>query len=154
MAMKTAFVVQPFEIHRKRLRPARQEAAQTESGALKKAENLAKRMPGAAAMKVVADDETGKLEGVTILGQWGDVLEDFAESLQGGGTAYVDGGRATSPTIRRMSCVRWHVACRNERRTMTLHNQIGDVTLGPTAGIFCRTATVAASQMASKGEGL
>ena len=40
MAMKTAFVVQPFELHRKRLRPARQEPAQTESGALKKAENI------------------------------------------------------------------------------------------------------------------
>ena len=58
MAMKTAFVVQPFEIHRKRLRPARQEPTQTESGAIKKAENLAKRMPGAAAIRVVADDET------------------------------------------------------------------------------------------------
>ena len=84
MAMKTAFVVQPFEIHRKRLRPARQEPAQSESGALKKAENLAKRMPGAAAIKVVADDETGELEAATILGQWGEVPEDLAESLQGG----------------------------------------------------------------------
>lgn len=83
MAMKTAFVVQPFELHRKRLRPARQEAAQSESGAMKKAENLAKRMPGAAAVKVVADDETGELETATILGQWGEVPEDFAESLQG-----------------------------------------------------------------------
>ena len=84
MAMKTAFVVQPFEIYRKRLRPARQEAAQTESGALKKAENLAKRMPGAAAIRIVADDETGELETATILGQWGDVPDDFAETLQGG----------------------------------------------------------------------
>lgn len=84
MAMKTSYVVQPFEIHRKRLRPARQEAAQTESGALKKAENLANRMPGAAALKVVADDETAELEGVTILGQWGEIPDDFAESLQGG----------------------------------------------------------------------
>ncbi|KNY24543.1 hypothetical protein [Methylobacterium sp. ARG-1] len=84
MAMKTAFVVQPFEVHRKRLRPARQEPAQTESGAVKKAENMAKRMPGAAALKVVADDETGELEGVTILGQWGEIPDDFAESLQGG----------------------------------------------------------------------
>lgn len=84
MAMKTAFVVQPFELHRKRLRPARQESAQSESGAMKKAENLAKRMPGAAAVKVIADDETGELEAATILGQWGEVPEDFAESLQGG----------------------------------------------------------------------
>ena len=49
-----------------------------------KAENLARRMPGAAALKVLADDETGELEGVTILGQWGEVPDDFAESLQGG----------------------------------------------------------------------
>ena len=84
MAMKTTFVVQPFELHRKRLRPARQEPAQSEFGALKKAEALAARMPGAAALKVVADDETGELEGVTILGQFGEVPEDFAESLQGG----------------------------------------------------------------------
>lgn len=83
MAMKTSYVVQPFEIHRKRLRPGRQEPAQTESGAIKKAENLAKRMPGAAALKVVADDETGELEAVTILGQWGEIPDDFAESLQG-----------------------------------------------------------------------
>lgn len=84
MTMRSSFIVQPFEIHRKRLRPARQEPAQTESGAIKKAENLAKRMPGAAALKAVADDETGELDAVMILGQWGDVPEDFAESLQGG----------------------------------------------------------------------
>jgi hypothetical protein len=84
VAMKTAFVVQPFEVHRKRLRPARQEPAQTESGALKKAENLARCMPGAAAIKIVADDETGELEAATILGQWGEVPDDFAESLQDG----------------------------------------------------------------------
>lgn len=81
--MKTSYVVQPFEIHRKRFRPTRQEPAQTENGALKKSENLAKRLPGASALKVVADDETGELEGVTILGQWGEVPDDFAESLQG-----------------------------------------------------------------------
>jgi hypothetical protein len=57
--MKTAFVVQPFALHRKRLRPARKEPAQTESGALNEAQNLAHRMPGAAALKVVADDCLG-----------------------------------------------------------------------------------------------
>ncbi|MEE7449436.1 hypothetical protein MRF4_17375 [Methylobacterium radiotolerans] len=84
MVIKTAFVVQPFEPHRKQLRPAWQEPAQPESGALKKAENLPQRMPGEAALKVVADDETCDLEGVTILGQWGEIPDDFAESLQGG----------------------------------------------------------------------
>jgi hypothetical protein len=34
MALKTTFVVQPFELHRKRLRPARQEPAQSEFGAV------------------------------------------------------------------------------------------------------------------------
>ena len=77
MTMRSSFIVQPFEIHRKRLRPARQEPAQPESGAVKKAENLAKRMPGAAALKVVADDETGELEAITILGSWGDMPGDF-----------------------------------------------------------------------------
>lgn len=72
----TPFVTQPFELHRSRRRPR--------AGAVKKAENLAKPMPGAAALMVVADDETGKLEGVTILGQWGEIPDDFAESLQGG----------------------------------------------------------------------
>lgn len=84
MAMKTTYLIQPFEIHRKRLRPARQEPAPTESGALKRAEALAGRMPGAAALKIVADDETGELESATILGQWGEVPDDFAETLQGG----------------------------------------------------------------------
>jgi hypothetical protein len=84
MALKTTYLVQPFELHRKRLRPARQEPAQTEFGACKKAEALSGRMPGAAALKIVADDETGELEGITLLGHWGEVPDDFAESLQGG----------------------------------------------------------------------
>lgn len=51
---------------------------------MKKAENLAKRLPGAAALTVVAGDETGEREGVAILGQWGKIPDDGAESLQGG----------------------------------------------------------------------
>ncbi|MCJ2084407.1 hypothetical protein MKK88_00140 [Methylobacterium sp. E-005] len=84
MALKTTFVVQPFELHRNRLRPARQELAQSEFGALKKAEALAARLPGAAALKVVADGETGELDNVVILDQFGTVPDDFAESLLGG----------------------------------------------------------------------
>jgi hypothetical protein len=56
--MKTVCVVQPVKPFRKRLRPGRQEPAQTESGAVKKAEKLAKWMPGAA-LTVVAGDGTG-----------------------------------------------------------------------------------------------
>ncbi|TXN41565.1 hypothetical protein FV232_04770 [Methylobacterium sp. WL30] len=45
---------------------------------------MAGLMPGTAALKIVADDETGELESATILGQFGEVPDDFAESLQGG----------------------------------------------------------------------
>jgi hypothetical protein len=83
MAMKTTFMVQTFSIHRKKLKPNRPEPAATESGVLKKAEAMAGRMPGTAALKIVADDETGELESATILGQFGEVPDDFAESLAG-----------------------------------------------------------------------
>ncbi len=58
--------------------------APTESGALKRAEAIAGRMPGAAALRIVADDETGELESVTILGTFGEIPEDFAEQVGGG----------------------------------------------------------------------
>ncbi|MDR7035995.1 MULTISPECIES: hypothetical protein [Methylobacterium] len=84
MAMKTTYVVQTFVLKRKRLTPGDREVTGTESGALKKAEAMAGRFPGTAALKVVADDETGELESATILAQFGEVPDDFAESLQGG----------------------------------------------------------------------
>ncbi|MCJ2038239.1 hypothetical protein MKK55_04600 [Methylobacterium sp. J-059] len=70
---------QAFIIERKRLVPADREVAPTENGAVKKAE----AMSDIAALKIVADDETGELESATILGQFGEVPDDFAESLQG-----------------------------------------------------------------------
>ncbi|MEQ4599932.1 MAG: hypothetical protein ABN488_19440 [Methylobacteriaceae bacterium] len=54
----------------------------TSSAALKRAEAMAARMPGTAALQIVADDETGELKSATILGQFGEVPDDFAESLQ------------------------------------------------------------------------
>ena len=84
MGMKTTFLVQSFVIERKRPVPGDREVTPTESGALKKAEAMAGRMPGTAAIKLIADDETGELENATIIEQFGEVPEDFAESLQGG----------------------------------------------------------------------
>lgn len=84
MALTTSFVIQPFELRRKRLVPGRQEASPTASGAIKRAEGMSARVPGVAALRIVADDETGELESATILGQWGEVPEDFAEGLRGG----------------------------------------------------------------------
>lgn len=84
MTLKTTFFVQTFELKRKRLVPGQREIAPTESGALKKAEAMAGRLPGTAALKIVADDETGELESAAILGAFGQVPDDFAEQLQGG----------------------------------------------------------------------
>ena len=82
MVMKTTFMVQTFMIKRKRLAPGDREVLPTASGALKKAEAMAGCMPGTAAIEVVADDETGELEAATILGQFGQIPNDFAEALQ------------------------------------------------------------------------
>jgi hypothetical protein len=82
MAMKTTYLVQTFVLKRKRLVPGDRQVSTTSSAALKRAEAMAARMPGTAALQIVADDETGELESATILGQFGDVPDDFAESLQ------------------------------------------------------------------------
>ena len=84
MATKTTYLVQTFDLKRKRLVPGHRDVAPTESGALKRAEAMARRLPGTAALKIVADDETGELDSAAILGTFGEVPDDFAEQLQGG----------------------------------------------------------------------
>ncbi|MDV2986983.1 UNVERIFIED_CONTAM: hypothetical protein Q9R58_21990 [Methylobacteriaceae bacterium AG10] len=82
MTMRTTYLVQTFVLKRKRLVPGDRQASPTVSGAMKRAEAMAARIPGTAAIQIVADDETGELESATILGQYGEVPDDFAESLQ------------------------------------------------------------------------
>ncbi|KMO28157.1 hypothetical protein [Methylobacterium aquaticum] len=82
--MPASFVVQTFELDRKWLRPGNRDVAPTENGALKRAEAIAGWMPGTAALRIVADDETGELDSVAILGQFGEVPQDFAEQVSGG----------------------------------------------------------------------
>lgn len=84
MAVKTTFVVQAFERKRGRLVPGQKEVAPSQNGALKKAEALAKRLPGAAALKILADDETGELSGIEILDRFGEIPDDFADRLAEG----------------------------------------------------------------------
>lgn len=84
MAARTTFVVQAFELKRKRLVPGSRDVAPTGPGALKRAEALARRLPGAAALSITADEETGELHAATILGTFGEMPDDFAESLTGG----------------------------------------------------------------------
>ncbi len=82
--MTSTYLVQTFTNKRKPLVPRVREISPSESGVLKKAQAMAGRMPGTAALEVVADDETGEWESATILGQFGEIPEDFSESLQGG----------------------------------------------------------------------
>lgn len=84
MSGKPTFVVQAFVLKRGRLVPGDKAVAPSEGGALKRAEALASRSPGAAAISVVADPETGEVHAVTILGTFGQVPDDFAESLTSG----------------------------------------------------------------------
>lgn len=84
MANKTTYVVQTFEIKRKRLVPGQREVAASEYGALKKAEAMAARVPGVAALKIVADDDTGELESAEVLGRFGEIPDDFEDGLRGG----------------------------------------------------------------------
>ncbi|MEG9501436.1 MAG: hypothetical protein MIN69_06170 [Methylorubrum extorquens] len=82
MTMRTTFLVQTFVLKRKRLLPGDRQVSPTSSGAMKRAEAMATRMPGTAALQIIAADETGELERATILGQYGDVPDDFTGSLQ------------------------------------------------------------------------
>lgn len=74
--------MQTFVLKRKRLCPGDRQVSPKSSGAMKQADAMASRMPGTAAIQIVADDETGELVSATILDQYGEVPDDFAESLQ------------------------------------------------------------------------
>lgn len=84
MASTTTYVVQQFERKRGRLVPGTRDAAPSSNGALKRAKAVTARVPGAAALKVEADDETGELHAVDVLGEFGEVPEDFRDTLMGG----------------------------------------------------------------------
>lgn len=84
MAIKTTYIVQGFERKRGRLVPGQKDVAPTENGAMKRAEALAGRLPGAAAISVTADDETGEVAAAKILSSFGEIPDDFAETLLGG----------------------------------------------------------------------
>lgn len=84
MAIQTSYFVQAFAMNRGQLRPGKRDLAPSESGAIKKAEAWAAREKGVAAVKVVADDETGEVSDAVVLAQHGQVPEDFADRIKGG----------------------------------------------------------------------
>mgnify|MGYP000698710996 CR=1 FL=1 len=85
MATQTTYLVQAFVMKRGGvIAPGKQEASPSESGAIKRAEAWAAREIGCAALRIVADDETGEVSEATILAQHGRVPEDFADQIKGG----------------------------------------------------------------------
>ena len=85
MAVRTSYFVQTFKKGRGgKVVPGDKEIAPTENGAMKRAAAMGARLLGTAALKIVADDETGEVQAATVLSQHGEVPEDFAESLRGG----------------------------------------------------------------------
>lgn len=84
MASKTTFLVQTFVLKRGRLAPGKADQAPSENGAIKRAEAEATRARGAAAVKIVADDETGEVSEAVVLKQFGEMPDDFVDQLRGG----------------------------------------------------------------------
>ena len=82
MTARTTFVVQGFEHVDGRLVARRREVVPDESHALRQAEALARRLPGAAALKLLAGE--GTVEVATTLGAFGDVPDDLLDGLAGG----------------------------------------------------------------------
>ena len=82
---KPTYLVQTFKkVRGGQIVPGDREQAPTESGAIKKAEAMAGRFLGTAALAIVADAETGDLISGRILASFGEMPEDFADSLRGG----------------------------------------------------------------------
>lgn len=82
MAARTSFVVQGFDHVDGHLVATVRNVAQNESHALQQAEAIARRLPGAAAIRYVVQD--GGPEMATILGAFGDVPDALADGLAGG----------------------------------------------------------------------
>jgi hypothetical protein len=83
MTLRTTYVVQTFEIHRKRLVPTTKSQSKSELSAVRSAESVAQSKSGAAALEIIADDETGELSSARVIAKFGDVPDDFEELLRG-----------------------------------------------------------------------
>ena len=83
MASATRFVVEGYEHVGGRLTATTRRAASGEADALRQAEAIASRLPGAAALKLVPQADAGT-ERRIVLGAFGDVPDEVAEGLAGG----------------------------------------------------------------------
>ena len=82
MASIETYVVQPFHIHRKRLTPSQGVQAKTRHHALADGRRIAASNAGAAVLRVVADDETGEPSSIEVIERFGEIPEEFEESVR------------------------------------------------------------------------
>lgn len=82
MAEIETFVIQPFHIHRKKLKPSQPSPAKSRHQALADGRRIAGSRPGAAVLRVVADDETGEASSVEVIERFGEIPEEFEESIR------------------------------------------------------------------------
>lgn len=82
MASVETYVIQPFHIHRKKLTPSPQLSAKTKHHALAEGQRIGASKPGAAVMRIVADDETSEVSEIEIIGRFGEIPEAFEEGIR------------------------------------------------------------------------
>jgi hypothetical protein len=82
VAPKTVFVVQAFEMHRKRLVPTTKEEARNEERARQMAERVAARKAGAAILALTIEAETGEMTSGRVLARYGEVPDDLEQLLE------------------------------------------------------------------------
>jgi hypothetical protein len=82
VASKTVFVVQAFEMYRKRLIPTTKEEARNEERARHMAERVAARKAGAAILILTIETETGEMTGGRVLARYGEVPDDLDQLLE------------------------------------------------------------------------
>ena len=81
MATQTLFVVQAFEMRRKRIVPTTKEQVKGEAQALRQAERTAERKGGAIALQIAVDSETGEVEQTQIVGKYGELPDNLDELM-------------------------------------------------------------------------
>ncbi len=79
MASQTIFVVQAFEMRRKRIVPTTKEQVKGEAQALRQAERTAERKGGAIALQITVDSETGEVEQTQVVAKYGDLPDNLDE---------------------------------------------------------------------------
>ncbi|BCB18077.1 hypothetical protein [Bosea sp. ANAM02] len=82
MAQIETYVIQPFHIHRKRLAPSQGVPAKTQQQAVIDGRRIASSKAGAAVLKILADDETGEPSSIEVIERYGDIPDEFEESIR------------------------------------------------------------------------